>query len=52
MVAPREYPEELGERVVRMAVELEREVKELRWSSAILRGASAFFAAELDRPSR
>ena len=105
MVAPREYPEGLGERVVRMAVEalrdpvswsgglqrvgeqlginpgtlrgwvgqaeidagdragtmtldaaqlaeLEREVKELRRSSAILRGASAFFAAELDRPSR
>lgn len=33
-------------------VELEREVKELRRANAILRSASAFFAAELDRPSR
>jgi len=33
-------------------VELEREVKELRRSNAILRSASAFFAAELDRPQR
>jgi len=32
--------------------ELEREVKELRRANAILRSASAFFAAELDRPSR
>jgi len=32
--------------------ELEREVKELRRSNAILRSASAFFAAELDRPQR
>ena len=32
--------------------ELEREVKELRRSNAILRSAAAFFAAELDRPSR
>ena len=31
--------------------ELEREVKELRRANAILRSASAFFAAELDRPS-
>ena len=31
---------------------LEREVKELRRSNAILPSASAFFAAELDRPSR
>jgi transposase len=31
--------------------QLEREVKELRRSNAILRSASAFFA-ELDRPSR
>ncbi len=31
---------------------LEREVKELRRANAILRSASAFFAAELDRPSR
>ena len=33
--------------------ELEREVKELRRSNApILRSASAFFAAKLDRPQR
>ncbi len=31
---------------------LEQEVKELRRSNAILRSASAFFAAELDRPQR
>lgn len=31
-------------------VELEREVKELRRANAILRAASTFFAAELDRP--
>ncbi len=31
---------------------LEREVRELRRANAILRSASAFFAAELDRPSR
>jgi len=31
-------------------LELEREVKELRRANAILRSASAFFAAELDRP--
>ena len=30
--------------------ELEREVKELRRANAILRSASAFSAAELDRP--
>jgi transposase len=35
----------------RMA-DLERENRELRRSNAILRTASAFFAAELDRPSR
>lgn len=35
----------------RMA-ELEREVRELRRANAILKSASAFFAAELDRPSR
>ncbi|MEE1805305.1 IS3 family transposase, partial [Streptomyces sp. BE133] len=29
--------------------ELEREVKELRRANAILKSASAFFAAELDR---
>jgi len=32
--------------------ELEKEVRELRRAKAILRSASAFFAAELDRPSR
>ena len=31
---------------------LEREVRELRRANAILRSASAFFAAELDRPHR
>lgn len=30
--------------------ELEREVRELRRANAILKSASAFFAAELDRP--
>jgi transposase len=33
-------------------VELEREVRELRRANTILKQASAFFAAELDRPSR
>ncbi len=32
--------------------ELEKEVRELRRANEILRRASAFFAAELDRPSR
>lgn len=32
--------------------ELEQELKELRRANAILRSASAFFAAELDRPSK
>ncbi|MGW0501276.1 transposase [Streptomyces sp. NPDC003007] len=32
--------------------ELEREVKELRRANAILKSASAFFAAEPDRPLR
>src|SRR5215217_3973629 len=32
--------------------ELERENRELRRTNAILKSASAFFAAELDRPSR
>ena len=32
--------------------ELEREVKELRRANEILKRASAFFAAELDRPLR
>ena len=105
MVAPRKYPEELRERVIRLTLEarrdptsrpgacrrigdqlginpetlrgwvmqaevdagdrpgtttsdaqriaeLERENGELRRSNAILRSASAFFAAELDRPQR
>ena len=34
----------------RRITELEREVKELRRANEILRTASAFFAAELDRP--
>ena len=32
--------------------ELEKEVRELRRANAFLRSASAFFAAELDRPQR
>jgi transposase len=32
--------------------ELAREVRELRRANAILKSASAFFAVELDRPSR
>jgi len=32
--------------------ELEREVRELRRANEILKSASAFFAAELDRPPR
>ena len=32
--------------------ELEREVRELRRANAILKSASAFFAAELDRPQQ
>ena len=32
--------------------ELEKEVRELRRANAILRTSAAFFAAELDRPSR
>jgi transposase len=32
--------------------ELERENRELRRANAILKSASAFFAAELDRPHR
>jgi transposase len=31
--------------------ELEREVRELRRANTILKQASAFFGAELDRPS-
>ncbi len=36
---------------VRRIADLERENRELRRANAILRSASAFFAAELDRPS-
>ena len=32
--------------------ELEKELREVKRANAILRSASAFFAAELDRPSR
>jgi transposase-like protein len=32
--------------------EVERENRELRRANAILKSASAFFAAELDRPQR
>jgi transposase len=39
------------DRAARIA-ELEREVFELRRANAILKSASAFFAAELDRPLR
>ena len=58
------YPSELKERAVRLVLdsegepgarriaELEGEVRELRRANAILRSASAFFAAELDRPPR
>lgn len=35
----------------RRIAELEREVRELRRANAILKSASAFFAAELNRPS-
>ncbi len=36
----------------RRIADLERENRELRRANTILRQASAFFAAELDRPSR
>lgn len=36
----------------RRIVELEAQVRELERSNAILRSASAFFAAELDRPPK
>jgi transposase len=36
----------------RRIAELEQEVRELRRANSILKSASAFFAAELDRPSR
>ena len=36
----------------RRIAELEREVRELRRANGILKSASAFFAAELDRPQK
>lgn len=36
----------------RRIAELEQEVRELRRANSILKSASIFFAAELDRPSR
>ena len=36
----------------RRITELEQEVRELRRANSILKSASAFFAAELDRPHR
>ncbi|MDT3727743.1 transposase [Streptomyces sp. DSM 41972] len=44
-------PGTAGQEAARIA-ELERGVKELRRANAILKSASAFFAAELDRPPR
>jgi len=44
MAAPRKYPDEVRERAI-------RPVRELGRANAILKTASAFFAAELDRPS-
>jgi transposase-like protein len=42
------YPDELRERAVRMVFE----VRELRRANGILKSASTFFAAELDRPQQ
>jgi transposase len=44
-------PGTTADQAVRLA-ELERENRELRRANAILKSASAFFAAELDRPHR
>ena len=64
MPAPRKYSDELRERAIRTVNETIRESpgmpvkrachqvgEQLRRANAILRSASAFFAAELDRPS-
>ena len=45
-----EAPLTISERA--RVAELERENRELRRANAILKSASAFFAAELDRPQR
>ena len=37
---------------IKRIAQLERENRELRRTNAILKSVSAFFAAELDRPSR
>ena len=65
MAAPRKYPDELRERAIRLVLDAKAapdggggnvykriEVRELRRANAILKSASAFFAAELDRPNR
>ena len=44
-------PGTTADQAARLA-ELERENRELRRANAILKSASAFFAAELDRPYR
>ncbi|WP_224046888.1 hypothetical protein [Arthrobacter sp. NicSoilB4] len=44
MPAQRKYPDELRERATRMAIDARKD-------PAILKQASAFLAAELDRPS-
>ena len=46
-----EAPGTTSEDVARIK-ELEQEVRELRRANAILKSASSFFAAELDRPQR
>jgi transposase-like protein len=62
--SPRQYPPELKRRAIRLVLEsLDRgderqglvtrtENRELRRANEILKSASAFFAAELDRPQR
>jgi transposase-like protein len=52
---PKKYPEGMRDRAIRLVQDLladpEAENRELRRANAILKTASAFFAAELDRPS-